>query len=553
MKTRRTPTRKSTVSRWLVSVVMPSRNPIWSRPLLCEPLERRYAMYGMGWFEDSFAGNNIHQSNSYYAYGDAEEAAQVWTFHSSGQTNARPEPKLTDNFGSNSASNDLATDDLSTGDSSLDDSTSGNADDDLCEHHSSHLGPGEGESNGSSRPVLDHGSQPSTRPGLGDARPDGIKPDLTPFDPNKFETAKPEPKIEVPKVSSGPGDSNVVSSNNGLGKPASPPAGGATSTSSSTIVPNSPIRTDVSIGLGSFFALFGNSGSNSLTPTAAGPESTLSSRPSAENSSPATQLRNDATPLMSGLRADAATASGSLSTVKDSTAASNATQPTSARLSSDNAIAHSNTQVEHNLNKSTMRADSTSPSESNASHGLLEQLRAVIDNLASERQTDRVNAADHRATKSIEDNVNSGLADANRQPTLAEGGFVELESSAEDLALNIPTANSAQYINEIHQHRGQLIAALELHREFDLAGQTVEASDIVVPYGNVDHAQLAAADFGRWSEQITSQDDLAAVEGASSGSLWQQALLPLSFAAAGGLLLHSRKKYRKNKANEVTE
>ena len=96
--------KSSILRRWLGKTMQVSQSPIDSRPLLCERLERRYALHGMGWLSES--SERFEYTEVEYGE-DADSGnrfAQVRSWQTAYETSVRPAARYRDSYAVGEAS-----------------------------------------------------------------------------------------------------------------------------------------------------------------------------------------------------------------------------------------------------------------------------------------------------------------------------------------------------------------------------------------------------------------------------------------------------------------
>lgn len=508
---------RSVLRRWLAGAIASTRSPLEPRRLGCERLERRYALDGMGWFDESFQASEYQETSHRYGQSESGQNAIVRSLDRPGQmpaaTQSRFHQDALDEDGAEvqvfdeSLLNDLAEDD--------------------CERPRGMRGEGEGPG--------DLPARLGQRPGMGlSSRP------------LEASSAQPEPKLDsvqpVGNRTRGPLELNeparpvqdhaIPGTAADASKPTLP--SGSSDIPHFVVVVTNQARTGLIDALGT--------GDNIRLPT------TTQNEHSSFASGAAVDLSSGG--AIKGLNSNqtgAAVVSNAalLRTNGDSSSESSKSFSLNTVQIGDGS-AHDRLAATTNLSTRTV-TDSSSTVADTESAGLLKQLRSVIEKLASESQADKPETDSGNRLHSSRSSVQSGqFVSAHRKQIIVEDGMLELAAATDKLVSSSLIVGNGTSSNHAAQHRSQLLASLELHREFDLAGQATHAIENVVdPTQPLNYAQDAAKTVAQWSVQRSPSAGDSADQAQSSGSLWQRALLPLSFLAIGGILLK-----KKNRATQ---
>ncbi len=200
--------------------------------------------------------------------------------------------------------------------------------------------------------------------------------------------------------------------------------------------------------------------------------------------------------------------------------------------------------MESNWQRSSQRtptsSDSTSASDA---EGLQDQLRSVIDKIASERATEKL-SAERKADSSSSDRLHGQFAGIDKRIMPVADGMLELAPATDRLTPIISEAGDAARLVNTLPHHTQLFASLELNREFELAGPSVDSAqlsmDTALP---IERVNLVAEVINDLADQPNGSSEADVDRMVGESSWWQQSLLPLSFLAISGLLIRSRNRY----------
>ena len=142
--------------------------------------------------------------------------------------------------------------------------------------------------------------------------------------------------------------------------------------------------------------------------------------------------------------------------------------------------------------------------------GLFSELRAVIEKLANDQAAGKAGpGSSARTNGSLGSRATEELFSSNRQ-RMFDDGMLELAATNQPLSTVVAAGHVAGPLaGEIH--RSQLIASLELNREFDLAGQSEQSfKSVIDPATRVHDASLAAEESGNWNDQFSASAGLSA-------------------------------------------
>lgn len=530
-----------TLLRWLSGAVTTLSGRYDARRLLCEQLERRYALHGMGWFDGSFEHNESRDLRNEYDNGAIAGSVRSYKFEST--YSAESESAFAQSFSFGEAT------------SNLDTNTSEEAEVD-CDHR---------RGQGGMRAEAEGGS-------INWFRPQGPGASIGLHGPLSSNATKANANFDKPedKLIDAGNASNAKPAGSNDSKPLQIGLGQVTSSSGGSVGFGNK-GFDPPTTNGPFNASGGSSGvpasntavaqiADRLGSAATATKSTLviaidslTSQNSNQHFNPegkallsadSSANRSTATPLQNTVKAE--TNSPTAPTTTNLRATSNlvSANVTASDSAEGGWLIHSSTLSSTQRTSRNVDANSTSLSD-NQTDCLLEQLRSVIDKLASDRQTDRQDA-DSRLRGAIGNESIHDFASAARRHSSTSDGMLELAAATDEL---IPTAITT-YGVEVqtgNQHRSQLLASLELNREFELAGQTVDTLHSVVdPSTRVDAGQQAALATLQWVDGDAMASE-SPDSGVTEGFVWQNALLPLSFLAVGGLLIASRKRFVQQK------
>lgn len=528
---------------WLTQSHSSGRHISSARPLVCEPLERRYALDGMGWMDGADDVWEYRQTTVVYPDGSSADVIQVRAWNHVAHHATRPEPKLTSGF----SGRYLVYDQYVLGEGEdFGDYTE--ADD--CDHPLAGLGRGEGEAS-SDLGGRDFGGRDLHRTPLGDS----IRGDLSPGsrngnDPTRSNNiAGSNSQHQLDLAPSAHELLSIAAAQLALTLPASVATASTTHSNSvsspaATTGPtvalgptaNPTQTTGIDIQLSNFLASM-NARSNSSEATS-GARQTASVRVNGGELG-SFSSRDGATPALVIPKAEiAATASQAVSNARQTTAGH--WQMDS--HASDNLHEFSSLVGSHTRDRSPGSWHNSGQDNSGQTDGVLRKLQSVIDQLANRRQTDKADAPwnknNGRPGDGYVESTASRVGGVN-------DGLLEFAPGAEKLpVVSVPLDQVSQVATHPYD-RGQLIAALELNREFELAGQSMPLiRSVIDPAKLLEQANLAADEIHQDDSQIDALPEPTVDGTPAEATLWQRTLLPLGFLAIGGLLIRSRQKYR---------
>lgn len=573
----------STLRRRLMQALSTARAHNQSRRLLCEQLERRYALHGMGWYDHSTDHSMIQPYDDAYggSLGAVTSTMHSPSNHSKAESVARWES--TDDYDTDSygmvdrAATEYSTDELQSLDGECDHQQSAGG------RSTSGLRPeAEGPAGGMFHSQLGSGSNPgAVRESLG-----GLRPQTGSGFPQN-SVSKPEPKIEdsklnlpasgsnaplgskpsdlesiivpvtVPKMTTG--DSiRIITPAGNESVPGGSIVAGASGLHPS--VSNSPVSASDFVG-----SAFKTASVGVTSQSAVNSNSTFSSNSNAKSFNASEQSSNTSrgvAPTLSSNKVEPSSVASTTSTVfRSSSVVENANSVRSTSMSAVDALITRLSTFEIDARSAAKESASLSDAQTDS---LLNQLRSVIEQIASERPADRSDAVLSFRLNASSQGQSEDFANALRRQSASDDGMLELAASTEKLTPNTSISEestsdqrSGDHFEE--HHRSQLLASLELNREFELAGQTAEAFGTVVdPEINDGSSQRAIEQIAQW----TSAGKAAIASGGSEmkdaadvpseGSIWQRSLAPLSFLAIGALLIRVRKN-RKQDAKQLPQ
>ncbi len=509
--------------RWFHQAMSHANSQPAPRRLNCEPLERRYALHGVSWFDGADC-DVTHVTTIVTEDGTTYRLAHVRSLGTNGQW-ARPEPKITDSPNASDVQ-DPSTDIDADGE---DDSLAS------CDRPQPKGLMGEGEP-----PTFDPlDGRGGSRPGpTGHA---GIELEPSHAPPRASSPAT-QTEASHPAANSTSGSSvnaTPVDGGKSLGTAERGPAKNSSAQSFAASTSNglsSIGLPGLTITLGSVNslsvgnALGASAGSGASTPVASQTRSSVSASPSA---SPATtSLGNES--ITTSQHAANALRSSTASSASHSISASSEHSATAIRSSHSHAT----------LGDSWVRANSTEASESSALAGrdterLLERLQSVIDSLASDRPVDKADASHERTAHSKRHGFSDQLPIIADEASTHTDGMLELTAVGK---LEATVGKEGSAVSKEAAYRSQLLAALELSREFELAGQAVQSLQKVLdPTARVTAARSTADEVANWGHADSTSATSSPGGDASQTPLWQRTLWPLGFLAIGGLLIRRRR------------
>lgn len=529
----RAPANQTGLRQRMLAALLGAEPRLDSRRLLCEQLERRYALHGMDWWGES---TERYEYAATVVVEDTDSGfSQIRTLEVTNRS-ARPEPKFLDGFG--------------IGDDSDFETVS---DESQC-NHSHGMNP-EGEDGPGS--FFDHGLMrgpigSAKFPAALDTAKDSLKDDAFSkpqanigevFQP-KLDLGKFDPPTSI--ATSNTTTSTLPISAKDTTAPLHPAAAqNSTRSSESTAVLYVPLRaidfTNYSRGV--------NLETNIAS--SAGTASTAGVARSIPNSSPTSALasRADSSPALGGLKSEAATIASQVSPGGRTNLSTTDLSWANGIGEDDGRSASPGNSWQRSLPGTASEYASTSE---NKAEGLLSELRSVIEKVANDRVAEKAATdANRRHHSSLDTRNVDEFFGSNRRHQLFDDGMLELAATTERLSVRVDSAESTNHVLNDSQPRTQLIASLELNREFELAGQSVDSiKSLVDPTARNHDTILAAKDFGNWNDDFRSTADLSVKPVDVESSLWQRSILPLSFLAIGSLLARSRKKYNARRARE---
>ena len=533
LRSNRGPANKTTRRQRLAATLLGSRSHFDSRRLLCEQLERRYALHGMDWWGESSDRFEVSETPNFDDIDSGSSFAHIRTWEVANRS-FRPEPKLTE-F--------KLSERFATGEGSVFEDRS---DEKPCDHSFGMKGEGE-YSPGS---FFDQGwrSGPSgsaKAASPNDSANDSLKNDGFSKPPaNIGEPAQPKPVIgEVARP-------QLTNSQNTGAGPTSPaketpqprPASvqSSTRTLDSTNVLGFVIRaidfTSNSRGLGS-----DTNSTNSAIVARSIPNS------SSASAAPSSAARLETSPTLTSLKPEAATTSSQSTAV----GRANLSSSDSVRLNGMSKDSERSLSLSNSWQRSLPGTASDSAStEKSESDGLLSELRSVIEKLANDRAEQKADLdSTRRQGQSLDSRQVDEFFNSDRRQYAFDDGMLELAATTERLSRSTAAVDRSNQVSNDMPHRSQLIASLELNREFDLAGQSMDSlKSVVDPTSRIHSARVAAEDRSHGNEEFSS-NNAATKPVEAEASVWQRSILPLSFLAIGSLLVRSRKKYREHRSN----